>query len=142
MSRPFKTRNSSGAARLNDYIEAARTRRFAWGEHDCVHFVRGHIEAQTGESIPLPAYQGKRAALALLDAYDPFVALDARFPRCVHVPPRGSIVARQAPDQRPLGYILGIVVSDRAAFVSPSGLVFARLTPETDIYWTLPCADS
>lgn len=137
-----RTRNSSGVARLNDYIAAARKRPFAWGEHDCVQFVRGHVEMQTDRLIPVPSYRGKRGAVALLRTYDLKKELDARFARCPHVPPRGSIVARKTPEDRPLGYVLGIVVSDRAAFVSPNGLVFAKLEPETDSYWIVPCAAS
>lgn len=135
MSKACKTVSCSGAASLNDYLASVRDRPFEWGVHDCVQFARGAAEAQTGAKFPLPEYSGLRGAMALCKRVCLVTELDKRFARCKHVPPVGSIVAVQDGDG--IGLRLGVVVSDKAAFVSPSGLVFVKLQPATDIYWTV-----
>lgn len=136
MSRLSKTANCSGAASLHEYIEASRARPFAWGSHDCLHFAIGAMSAQTGKTYPLPDYGCPTGALRLARRRDFLKELDQHFRRCDHVPPPGSLVAVK--EDGPTGHRLGVVVSDRAAYVSPNGLVFARLQPDTDLYWTLP----
>jgi hypothetical protein len=135
LSKVCKTENCSGAASLSDYLASVRDKPFEWGVHDCVQFARGAAEAQTGAEFPLPEYSGLRGALALCKRICLIAELDKRFARCKHVPPIGSIVAVQDTERESIGYRLGVVVSDKAAFVSPSGLVFAKLRPETDMYW-------
>jgi hypothetical protein len=135
LSKACKTKNSSGAANLNEYLARARGKPFDWGTHDCVQFVRGAAEVQTGASFPLPEYASLRGALALCKSISLVAELDKLFDRCEHVPPVGSIVAVHDTERESVGYRLGVVVSDKAAFVSPSGLVFAKLRPETDLYW-------
>ena len=136
MSKPSKTATCSGVESLIDYIEAARDRPFAWGSHDCLHFAIGAMSAQTGKTYPLPDYGCPTGALRLARRRDFLKELDQHFRRCDHVPPPGSLVAVK--EDGPTGHRLGVVVSDRAAYVSPNGLVFARLQPDTDLYWTLP----
>lgn len=127
--------NCSGAASLNEYLARVRDKPFEWGVHDCVQFARKAAEAQTGAQFPLPEYSGLRGALALFKRICLVSELDKRFQRCAHVPPVGSIVAAQDTEREAIGYRLGVVVSDKAAFVSPIGLVFVKLWPETDMYW-------
>jgi hypothetical protein len=98
-------------------------------------FARKAAEVQTGAQFPLPEYSGLRGALVACKRICLVSELDKRFRRCAHVPPVGSIVAVQDTERESIGYRLGVVVSDKAAFVSPSGLVFAKLRPETDMYW-------
>ena len=135
MSKACKTVSYSGAASLHDYLASVRDKPFEWGVHDCVQFARGAAEAQTGAGFPLPEYSGLRGALALCKRVCLVTELDKRFERCTHVPPVGSIVGVQDTEREGIGYRLGVVVSDKAAFVSPIGLVFVKLRPETDLYW-------
>jgi hypothetical protein len=136
LSKPSKTERYSGADSLNDYLDAARDRPFVWGSHDCLHFAVGAMTAQTGQTYVLPSYGCPTSALRAARRTDLLAALDWHFRRCAHVPPPGSLVAVK--ENGPLGYRLGVVVSDKAAYVSPNGLVFDRLQPDTDLYWTLP----
>jgi hypothetical protein len=129
---PTATRRS-----LAEYLAEVRDAPFEWGAHDCVLFVKGAVEAQTGHVYLTPDYEGLRGALVLARRLRIVAELDRLFTRCPHVPPPGSIVAVTDPDNPAIGYRLGIVVSHKAAFVSPSGLVFARLQPATDLYWTV-----
>jgi len=135
LSKLSKTENCSGADSLNSYLESVRNKPFEWGVHDCLHFAIGAAEAQTGAEFPLPKYEGIKGAIALCKRLCLVSELDKRFARCGHVPPVGSIVAVRDTEREAIGYRLGVVVSDKAAFVSPKGLVFAKLRPETDLYW-------
>ena len=136
MSKPCKIERYSGAANLAEYIEAARDTPFEWGSHDCLHFAIGAASMQTGRRYPLPRYSTACGAARLAQRLRLLEHLDRTFWRCPHVPPPGSLVAVK--EDGPTGYRLGVVVSDKAAFVSPNGLAFARLQPSTDLYWTLP----
>jgi hypothetical protein len=133
---PCRTATCSGVEILSDYLTRVRSHPFAWGSHDCLHFAIGAMTAQTGVTYPLPAYDSPAGALRLARRMDLIGTLDRTFRRCPHVPPPGSLVAVK--EDGPTGYRLGVVVSDKAAFVSPNGLAFARLQPSTDLYWTLP----
>lgn len=135
MSRPCKTGKSSGADSLREYIEAARHKPFVWGEHDCLHFAIGAATVQTGISYTLPYYCTEYGAARRARSMDLIAELDRTFWRCPHVPPPGSLVAIR--EDGPSGWRLGVVISDKAAFVSPNGLVFDRLRPETDLYWVV-----
>jgi len=126
---------SAVASRLHAYLDAWRDRPFAWGPHDCFHFAMGAASAQTGDVYDLPHYTSVRGAVEASREATLLQRVDQYFARCTHVPPPGSLVAVQ--EDGPIGYRLGVVVSDKAAFVSPNGLVFARLHPKTDIYWVV-----
>jgi hypothetical protein len=133
LSKACKTKNSSGAASLNDYLASVRDKPFEWGVHDCAHFTLGAVEAQTGVRHDPPEYSNARGAFACFVKQRMSDWFDERFERCAHVPPVGSIVVIKCDDA--ITQRAGVVVSDKAAFVSPSGLVFAKLRPETDLYW-------
>lgn len=55
---------------LDEYVQAARCRPFAWGVHDCCTFAAGAVQAITGRVIELPSYVGVRQALRALRARD------------------------------------------------------------------------
>jgi hypothetical protein len=133
LSKLSRTARFSGAVNLTDFIEAARRRPFVWGVHDCVHFAVAAATAQTGKTYPLPKYVGLRGAMRAAKEHNFLAEMDEHFTPCPCVPPPGSIVATKTSDF--LGFRLGVVVSDKAAYVSPSGLLFARLRPATDRYW-------
>jgi hypothetical protein len=124
-------------ARLHAYLASVRHRPFQWGAHDCVIFARDAVAAYTGKAHTLPAYTTLREAVIAARNMSIVEELDRRFARCRHVPPVGSLVAVVDSDAPGIGYRLGVVVSDKAAFVSPSGLTFAKLRPNTDLYWTV-----
>ena len=133
MSKACKTKNYSGAANLNEYLALARDKPFEWGVHDCAHFTLGAVEVQTGARYEPPKYSSAAQAFSCFVKQSMSDWFDERFERCVHVPPVGSIAVVKCDDA--ITQRAGIVVSDKAAFVSPSGLVFAKLRPETDLYW-------
>jgi hypothetical protein len=122
---------------LHAYLAQVRHRPFEWGVHDCVIFARDAVAAYTGQVHALPVYANIREAVVAARTLNIVEELDRRFVRCRHVPPVGSLVAVADPDAPGIGHRLGVVVSDKAAFVSPSGLTFARLRPDTDLYWTV-----
>lgn len=128
-----KTEKSSGAARLDEYLESVRALPFVWGEHDCLHFPLRAAEAQTGVWHEPPTYTSTREALHHARALDIVAEFDARFVRCAHVPPKGSLVL--TPSTGGIKWRGGVVVSHRAAYVSPSGLIFASLQPSVELYW-------
>jgi len=136
LSRLSKTATCSGADSLSEYLDRVRDQPFTWGSHDCLHFALGAVTAQTGQPYDIPAYGCPKGALRVHLRVGLVKALDNLFCRCAHIPPPGSLVAVK--EKGPIGYRLGVVVSDKAAYVSPNGLVFARLQPDTDLYWTLP----
>lgn len=137
MSKPSKTATCSGAAsHLSEYLDRVRDQPFAWGAHDCLHFALKAMSAQTGKTYETPSYSDAVGAVRVSQQINIVDEMDRLFCRCPHVPPPGSLVA--AKENTPIGRRLGVVVSDRAAYVSPNGLVFARLQPDTDLYWTLP----
>jgi hypothetical protein len=135
LSKLSKIEKCSGADSLNSYLDSVRHAPFDWGVHDCVIFAKEAAEAQTGATYPLPSYTGIRGALEVCKRVCLVSELDKLFERCAHVPPVGSIVAVEDTKSAGIGYRLGVVVSDKAAFVSPKGLVFDKLRPDTDIYW-------
>ena len=65
-------RLSDWAERLNAYLEACEKKSFQWGQHDCVQFACGAVEAMTGER-PLPQlcgqYGSARQAVRSIAAY-------------------------------------------------------------------------
>jgi hypothetical protein len=130
-----KTENCSGEDSLNKYLESVRHKPFEWGVHDCVQFTKGAVKAQTNRDIDLPHYSSIRGAISLCKTICLVSELDKMFDRCNHIPPIGSIVAVGDTYRTSTGPRLGVVVSDKAAFVSPNGLVFSKLRPETDLYW-------
>ncbi|ATC25215.1 DUF6950 family protein [Caulobacter vibrioides] len=46
---------------LHAYVASHMRTPFAWGQHDCVLFAAGAVQAQTGED-PLRAYRGRWAS--------------------------------------------------------------------------------
>lgn len=48
--------------RLLAEISAAGTRRWRWGDHDCVTLAARLVAAMTGQSVPLPAWRSRQDA--------------------------------------------------------------------------------
>lgn len=69
---------------LADYITAHLERRFEWGQHDCVLFAAGWIEAKTGTQ-PLamfPTWASAKEAIRIVRQLGGLeAALDARYKR-------------------------------------------------------------
>lgn len=124
------TRREDWPLQLERAIEAARSRPFEWGVHDCATFACNVVLAMTG-CDPMGGHRG--AYRSLLGAVretrrfcglinmatrafgDPVRALEAR---------RGDVVLLC----RDNGPALGVCLDHRAAFVSMAGLVFPRLS--------------
>lgn len=51
--------------RLRAEIEAAETRPFSWGSHDCCKFAARCVDAITGQPVDLP-YDDQRSALRMI----------------------------------------------------------------------------
>lgn len=120
-------------ARLNAYIEECRSKSFAWGRFDCVHFGAAWVAKATGHN-PLKGlklrYRSRDGAIKSLErlGYDSIAAaitahigepLTSRF-----LARRGDIVTlpRDGMDG------VGICVDERCVFLHPeTGLTFVPL---------------
>ena len=70
------TRLPGWPRRLADYVEARRRTPFAWGEHDCMSFGIGAIEAITGTIVwPVTWSTAIEAARVLEEAGGPIAAV-------------------------------------------------------------------
>ncbi|MDD2870242.1 hypothetical protein [Neomegalonema sp.] len=58
---------------LSDYLAQARSRRWLWGEVDCLHFALGWLAEATGRDLrpTLPAYGSYREGRRMLGALWP-----------------------------------------------------------------------
>jgi hypothetical protein len=132
--------------RLAQYFDDIRHEPFEWGLHDCLKFADGAIEAQTGELIFTDWYGRYKTEWGCLLNYrrqlrrtgfcDIIEAVDSRLSRFSgKIPPRGSIIGRKA-EPMITGLILGVVISDKAVFLSEDGLQFVSIVPG-DIFWSV-----
>lgn len=51
---------------LDEYVNTARARPFAWGALDCCSFAAGAVRAITGRDVPMPSWCDRREAAATL----------------------------------------------------------------------------
>ena len=127
------------------YVERVRSHPFVWGRHDCMTFANAAVTAYRGRGFAddwVNAYSTENEAsshaaalLLAMGAGNVVEAVDRRLDRSRSlIPPRASVVAR--PSDGVLGYGFGVMVSDRAAFVGPRGLVMLKVRP-TDICWSV-----
>lgn len=115
--------------RLEAAIEAARVRRFSWGQHDCMLFAASVVQALTGRDVAAQhrgQYKGSQTAAAYTARHggmatmvtkvlgDPVRPIQAR---------RGDVVMRC--DER--GPALGVCVGAQAAFAGLRGLILRPL---------------
>lgn len=133
---------------LAEYINSVRDYPFVWGENDCLTFVNECVKITRGESFAddwLGDYSSGRSAfrryrkLLYTQEYDTIIdMLDDRLERFTgRFPSRGSVVGR--PCDQVIGVlplVLGVVVSDLAAFVDSNGMVFSQIH-ENDIFWSV-----
>lgn len=130
--------------RLDCFVESVRHKKFEWGDNDCLSFVGGCLEAQTGEnkitdwsgsySTRWGAFLNYRRKLYSFGFDSIIEALDARFERqCVRLPSRGCIILRPQ-KSAVMSFVFGIVLSEYAAFVGSDGLVFT-LIDDDDLFW-------
>lgn len=134
--------------KLAEYVDSLRDHPFVWGEHDCLTFANNCVEVVTGRAFAddwLGNYSSDRSALkeyrrviAGLDHDDFIDCMDERLDRFEgRFPPRGSLVGK--PCEARLGVlpvVLGVVVSDMAAFINTDGMVMLPLD-ESDIFWSV-----
>jgi len=130
--------------RLDCFVESVRHKQFEWSKNDCLSFVGGCLEAQTGEnkindwsgnySTRWGAFLNYRRKLNQFGFDSIIDALDAKFQRQdLKLPPRGSIVLRRQ-KTAVMSFVFGIVLSEYAAFVGSDGLVFT-LIDDDDLFW-------
>lgn len=113
-------RRENWLARLWAEIEAAETRPFSWGDHDCCKFAARCVEAVTGVAIGLP-WTDKPSALRFLAAEGGIEAgVTARFGEPVRWARamRGDLCLVPTPDG--IGS-LGVCMGPTIACVSESG---------------------
>ena len=138
-------RHEDWANRLNKVIEDVRDDPLVWGVHDCFTFINATHYAVTDEQLEAEwlgdystGLQARKHYLTKLKETghrDIVAALDFKLSRNVNRA-RGSIVARRLESDGVLGYSLGVVVSDRIAFLTLNGLDF--LVPQDgDIFWSV-----
>lgn len=134
--------------KLAEYVDNLRDYPFVWGEHDCLTFVNNCVGLLRGETFAddwLGDYSTGRGAfktyrkLLYSQEYDTIVdMLDDRLGRFTgRFPLRGTVVGRPC-DQKigVLPVVLGIVVSDLAAFIDTDGMVLSQLD-ENDLFWSV-----
>ncbi|ACB76713.1 DUF6950 family protein [Opitutus terrae] len=125
MSKP---RLQNWPTALAAYLTASRTKKFAWGEHDCCLFSAGAIAAQTGED-PAAELRGtyhtaKEATALIRTRYEGSLwnVPEQHGLRLVDVrhAGRGDIVGDVLERRR----ILGVCAGARSAFLTTRGLVW------------------
>lgn len=140
-------RHSDWEARLNQVVENLREEPLIWGVNDCFTFVNACHYALTEEFLAeewmgkySTAFEAKIHYARKLKATgnaDIISAIDTKLTRVNSIiAPRGSVVARQVEDEAVMGYALGVVVSDKIAFLTAQGLDF--VTPsDGDVFWSV-----
>lgn len=122
--------------RLNDAIEAARGRPFAWGVHDCAAFATAVSAELTGHD-PVAAlrgsYESAWGAERLMARYGGLSGLISHHygePVTIGYARRGDLVLAE----RDNGPALGVCLGGVAAFAGPEGLAFVN-TSECRLAW-------
>ena len=118
--------------RLAAYVDARRSALFVWGEHDCVLFAAGAIEAITGVDVAADArggYSTGPQALRWLDDRP----LEAVVTRRLGQPVSGAFaqrgdVALVTSDYPGFDHALAVVLGPHLAVPGARGLVYRRLT--------------
>lgn len=115
-------------ARLAEEIEAARSRPFRWGQHDCATWAADVRRALTGEDLAA-GWRGKyrdargaKRAIRATGAHDLVEAVT----RAIGSPLPSVLMAGRG-DVVTDGAALGICLGRDAAFLSLSGLAFRPL---------------
>jgi hypothetical protein len=117
-------------SRLAAAVEAARSRPYSLGEHDCVRFACSAVEALTGADRwpEVPPYRTREEAMAVLARYGrTFEDAFSAFFGCAQVRPalarRGDVLSLMTEDgEKHLGVCLGA----RTACLEERGLRFIR----------------
>ena len=109
--------------RLSAYVEACRAMPFVWGEHDCVLFAAGAVEAVTGVRPALPVWRSQEEARVMLRAERGLRrALDRRMPQIETAQAgRGDLLLVQQPNDG--GSLLTVCVGDRWCAPGAAGRV-------------------
>jgi len=97
---------------LAAYIDATRSLVFAWGMHDCCTFAAGSVLAITGRMVPLPAWSGRRDAVATLRSLGGLPAATTAQLGAMRAPAhaqRGDVVLLRQRGRSLLGVCLGHV---------------------------------
>lgn len=122
-------RRSDWPKRLIAAVEAARGRRFAWGQHDCALFAATCVEAMTGLDLAAGlrgAYGNARAAVAALDAMFGVKTL-AELGDLLFGPPIDPALAQRGDvalvDVSEIGEAAGVVLGRFVAAPGPLGVV-------------------
>ena len=125
------------------YIEECRHVPFAWGSHDCVTFADGACLVQNSKGFAsdwLGKYSTASEAVRFFkqrmkagNYHGPIAAMNIRMKRGQGFPSRGSIVARESEGQC-TGFVLGVAISTKVAFVGDNGLEFSPIVP-SDVWW-------
>jgi hypothetical protein len=110
---------------LDNLLDLWRTKKFSWGNHDCVHFILDYINL---EIVDLPSYSTEYEALKVLVSFTSLESGVDKYlgPRIYAGYKRGDVVMAMRPvhnDPGRTGPGLGICISkDVAVFVGSEGL--------------------
>lgn len=136
-TRPLTRKTSGWEVRLQDQIEDAHGRPFAWGTHDCVTWAADVMAALTASPSLADDWRGKyktaRGAAGVLrrrgfTSYTDAVTAQLGAPLAASaLAQRGDVVAD--PDGA-----IGICIGYQAAFIGAAGLTF-RPIPECATAW-------
>jgi len=132
---------------LDNLIDDLRHKNFLWGSNDCLTFANQAHKAMTARPLADDWVGDYSCALAARRHYDNLLqkqgfdtivdAIDKRLERInVALPPRGSLVARHQPENPVIGFVLGVCVGEKIAFISNQGVLFLHSQPD-DIFWAI-----
>jgi len=128
-----KINNHSGVG-LDEFLTKWETKDFLLGTNDCIHFISDYLKECKGLRVKLPKYGTRIGAVRASKRMDLFTEYDANF-TAVPFPMVGDLTIRPAPKDTITGYVLGICVGSKAAYLGQQGLVFYKLDPNIETYW-------
>jgi hypothetical protein len=123
---------------LDEYVDRARAKPFAWGTHDCISFTCGWYTAMTGCNPFAPfagKYDSETAAFRVMHGKGVHMMEEAgdylfevAFRKPVEFAQRGDIVLAEN--------ALGVSLGNRGAFLTVEGLGFV-LSHKFQIAWSV-----
>lgn len=123
---------------LATYLQAAQTKKFVWGEHDCCLFAANFILSVTGED-PAVGFRnhysteiGSKRILKKHGLEDLMALLDSKFPRILLTQAkRGDVVLADLE----MGQTVGLSAGVNSFFVSVEGGLTSRKTSSCLAAW-------
>lgn len=115
---------------LLDAVEAARSKPFAWGQHDCCTFAADCVQAMTGVDLMAEfrgRYTSAKGAVKVVAKAGHAALADAWCAALAEIAPlaaqRGDVVMFETDE----GLAVGVVTGTQAVAAGPDGVTFVPL---------------